>query len=97
MGVRNETSKMFCNIPINNNLSTILETDEQNTDKKLQIILNNECYQSEFKNCYQEFTIIVCLYTLCLHQVNIGHVKLFAKEKHSVIVMKQMTIRKVHL
>ena len=39
-----------------NNLTSILKTEDQNTDKKLDILKNNQCVGEEYRNCYQDFT-----------------------------------------
>ena len=39
-----------------NNLSTIMQTDDQNTKKKLEILKKNHSVGEEFRNCYQDFT-----------------------------------------
>jgi len=38
------------------NLVTILNTEEQNTDEKLNILKNNNLIGKDFRTCYQEFT-----------------------------------------
>ena len=39
-----------------NNLSTILQTEDQDTPKKLEILKKNHSIGEEFRNCYQDFT-----------------------------------------
>ena len=39
-----------------NNLSSIIDTEEQNTDKKLDILKSNQQIGDEFRTCYQDFT-----------------------------------------
>lgn len=39
-----------------NNLSNIIKSDEQNTNDKLKIMLNNQISGDEYRNCYQDLT-----------------------------------------
>ncbi len=39
------------------NLTTIMETDNQTTEQKLQIIKDNKQFDSSFSNCYTDFTM----------------------------------------
>ena len=39
-----------------NNLTSILNTEDQNTTNKLDILKNNQCVGEEYRNCYQDFT-----------------------------------------
>ena len=53
-----------------NNLTSIIDSDDQKTNDKLKILKKNEQISDEFRNCYQDFTF-KNKYTYHLHSLNL--------------------------